>query len=230
MSSKIRIEFIRPRRNGDGGDLGAGAVFAMFGDALPITLTAASTASAAAPAFEADRGLMGGVFARITCERGVAIVNPTPAAAPVVTQVTGVRLEKGQPPMLIPIEPGQKIAAMEGAQGADGAIMPITSTALEGSRIFKEGPGDLKSVSIVSTNSSPTGDGFLVLMDALTVPANGAVTPLTTPLPVYAGQVSSFEWKTPVHFDVGLVGFFSTNANPLIKAEGTNAIFSAQVT
>lgn len=223
MSAKIRIEYIRPRRAGDSnGALGEG-VLAFFG-AEVLTLSPASTASAAAPAFTSDQGLTGGVFARVTGLVGAAIVTPA-GANPVATQLNGVRIDQGDI-KFFPIETGQKLAAIEAAEGGSGGVPAINSTGLTGALLMKAGPGDLRSISCLPT----TADGYLLLLDAAAIPADGACQPIATPIPVVAGVPAFANWPAaPLHFQTGLVAVFSTDPSPFVKAVGANAFFSAQV-
>ncbi len=114
------------------------------------------------------------------------------------------------------------------SEGSDASVAtPVSSTSLDSQHLFKAGAGSLLSVS----GFSSTSDGFLILLDrAAADAANGAIVPITTPLPVYAGQSSFAEWRAAaVPFTAGLVGVFSTNASPFVLTLGTNFFFSAQV-
>lgn len=223
MSAKLRIELVRPRRAGDRNTPPGSAILDFF-FAEELTLSPASQTSSAAPTFPADQGLLGGVFARVTCLVGAAIVTKADAA-PVATQINGVRMERGQT-LYFPIEPGQKLAAIEASSGAEGGVAAVNSTALSGALVMKVGPGDLRSISCLPT----TADGYLLLLDAAAIPGDGACQPIATPIPVVAGIPAFANWPAaPLHFQTGLVAVFSTDPSPFVKAIGANAFFSGQV-
>jgi len=225
VSAILRIEIIRPRRAGDTASPLGSAVLQFF-QAEVMTLGAAPANSLACPAGDIDQGLTGGLYARVICLAGAAIVS-MPAADPAsgLSALTGFRLDQGAE-KLIPIATGQKLAAMEDPRGSSGGLKTVKSAALEGGKVIKAVPGDLRSISVLSTAS----DGFLLLLDAAAVPGNGAVAPIGTPIPVVAGVPAFATWDAaPLHFDTGLVAVFSTSADPFTLALGANCFFSAQV-
>lgn len=120
MSSKIRIEYVRPQRAGDGHNLDPYAIMDVVAAGETLVVGAVSGQSAAAPDFPEDRGLRGGVFARLTCLAGAVIVTEA-AANPVATEAAGVRLTPGQA-VLLPAETGQKFAAIEAAPDEFGRV------------------------------------------------------------------------------------------------------------
>lgn len=124
MTSKIRIEYVRPQRAGDGYNLDPDAIRDIVAAGETLVVGAVSTQSAVAPAFPEDRGLAGGVFARLTCVAGTVIATEA-AANPTATEAAGVRLTPGQA-VLLPVETGQKFAAIE---AADAAVSYVASAA-----------------------------------------------------------------------------------------------------
>lgn len=113
--SKIRIEYVRPQRAGDGHDLNPDAIMDIVAAGQELVIGAVSSQSAAAPDFPADRGLTGLVFARLTCLAGAVVVTEA-AADPVATQAAGLRLTPGRA-ALLPAETGLKFAFIEAAAG-----------------------------------------------------------------------------------------------------------------
>lgn len=114
--SKLRIEFVRPLRAGDGAEMNADQIMDIVAPAIWLVASSTSSQSAAAPDFPIDRGLSGGVFARVTCVQGAAIVTEA-SADPTATEAGGVRLAAGDDALLLPIATGQKIAAIDAAEG-----------------------------------------------------------------------------------------------------------------
>ena len=89
---------------------------------------------------------------------------------------------------------------------APSVIAPVSSTAVEGSHVFKSSAGTLYSFTV----TNPTTAGYFMLFDATSAPADGAVTPKYC-LPVNANQAIGMS-ATPVavSFATGIVGVFST--------------------
>jgi hypothetical protein len=113
--SKLRIEYVRPQRLGNGYNMDPDAIMDVVAAGEEIVVGAVSAQSAAAPDFPEDRGLKGGVFARLSCPSGAVIVTEA-AANPTATSAGGVRLTPGRA-VLQPVETGQKFAAIDAAEG-----------------------------------------------------------------------------------------------------------------
>ncbi len=111
MTSKLRIEYVRPQHPGDGQDLNPDAIVDIVAPGETLTIGAASVQSSVAPDFPSDRGFTGGVFARLTCVLGAVVVTE-PAANPTATEAAGTRLRAGETRFL-PVETGQRLAAIE---------------------------------------------------------------------------------------------------------------------
>lgn len=122
--SKLRIEYVRPQRAGNGYNMDPDAIMDVVAAGETLTVGAVSGQSAAAPDFPEDRGLKGGVFARLTCVAGAVIVAEA-GANPVATEAAGVRLTPGQA-ILLPAETGLKFAAIE---AADAGVTYVASAA-----------------------------------------------------------------------------------------------------
>jgi hypothetical protein len=163
--SKLRIEFVRPLRAGDGAEMNSDQIMDIVAPTIWLAVTSTSAQSAAAPDFPTDRGLSGGVFARVTCVQGAAIVTE-PAADPIATEAGGVRLAAGDDALLMPIAPGQKIA---GIDAADGGVSYVASAA----------PG-VASVTILSGGSlSGAVDLGEQRAHRLALPAGWTAAPIT---------------------------------------------------
>lgn len=134
MTSVIRVEYVRPRRTAEAYGIAVDVVqevaLTVASAEIPaeyLAVGAVSVQSAVAPDFLPDRGYMGGVFARITCLAGAVVVRPPTAGvpAPIATDTNGVRLEQGHRPLMVPIESGQRLAAIE-------ALRPTTPQTISG--------------------------------------------------------------------------------------------------
>lgn len=90
---------------------------------------------------------------------------------------------------------------------AAAAIVPVVSTAAEGSHVLKASAGNLYGVYATVGASA----GYLMVFNATSAPADGAVTPLVC-VPVAANQVTSFSFPggVPARFGTGITAVFST--------------------
>ena len=122
MPAIIRLEYVRPRRGGEAYGIADNVIRKMGRDnagnvvqAETLTVGAASIQSSIAPVFENDLSLQGGVFARVTCFSGAAVIAPPTSdeIAPIATQANGVRIEAGDQPLLFPVETGWRLAFIE---------------------------------------------------------------------------------------------------------------------
>lgn len=173
MTAKIRIEYVRPRRQGEAYGIAGDVIGKMAKDddevlvaAEYVTSSGVSALGAVMPAaFELDRGLAGGVFGRITCLQG-AMVVAYPEVAPVATDTGGVRLEAGHKPILLPIEGGQRFAAIEAANPPTPQAVGGVSDVIEIVLSLDTAPyvdGDVMADTQVITNAVRTEGGRAVL-------------------------------------------------------------------
>lgn len=94
-------------------------------------------------------------------------------------------------------------------------IVPVTSASAEASHIIKAAPGNLYSVYV--TNSSATA-GFILVLNAITVPSDGAVVPLDC-VPIAGTSTSGINYAPgpPKVYNVGIVVVISSGANCFTK-------------
>lgn len=117
-------------------------------------------------------------------------------------------------------------SGMPSSDAMDGLVL-VSSAALEASHILKPTTGNLY---LLTALIGATG-GFLMLFDATTVPADGAVTPAyTVPIPSAGGTgFVAIDWaNAPAHFVNGIVAVFSTTG-PFTKTASATAAFFAGV-
>lgn len=113
------------------------------------------------------------------------------------------------------------------APTSDGAQAPFNSfsTALEASRLIKSSNGNLYWLTV----SVGAASGWLMLFDATSVPADGAVTPIWF-APVKSdgtNGLQSIEMQSiPMHFANGILAVFSTTG-PFTKTASATAAFCA---
>ena len=105
---------------------------------------------------------------------------------------------------------------------ATNAIVPIASTALEGSHVFKVSAGNLYSYSVTTAGTA----GYVLVFDSATVPADGAVTPKRCS-PVAANtEFTRSPPLVPEGFASGISMAFSTTGC-FSKTTSATAFFSA---
>lgn len=140
MTAKARIEFVRLAHPGEAA-VGGDVVTQLLGGGETITVAGGVVQSTIAPAFPADRGLTGGVYARVTCVLGALVVSEA-GLNPSVDQATGVRIEDGEPSIDIPISTLQRLAFAEatiadnivtqqGAIQSGAALSPVIDLGLQ---------------------------------------------------------------------------------------------------
>lgn len=98
------------------------------------------------------------------------------------------------------------------------AVTPVVSTSAGSSLVLKASAGSILSLS--ATSATP---GYVMLFDATSAPADGAVTPKYC----WQGPVSG-PWPTPAAFATGITAVYSTTGCATKTASAT-AWFSGQV-
>lgn len=104
-------------------------------------------------------------------------------------------------------------------------IAPGASTALEASHVIKASAGNLYSLQVETT----TVGGCLMVFNATSAPADGAVTPALAPLPVGANSFASVSFSPgpAAYLGTGIVAVFSSTCG-FTKTASATAFFSWQ--
>lgn len=180
MTSILRIEYVRLRPGAS--DAEAIADIVAPGETI-VGIGGVSVQSAAAPAFPTLAGFSGGVFARLTCPRGAVVVTEA-GANPEAAEASGVRLVAGGSAALLPVETGQRFAAISAAETAVPSGTNVTTTLREAFETYapaEEGSGwdqVLGAGDIVQVDGNAAASSYLVISkDPLTV---GGVTTVTS--------------------------------------------------
>lgn len=104
-----------------------------------------------------------------------------------------------------------------GAQAQTGAITPVVSGSAEAVHVLRAAPGRLNSV--YATNMTATA-GFLVVVNAVSAPADGAIVPLDcAPLPAN-GNVSINYSSRPAAYNVGVTAILTSATTCFTKTTG----------
>ena len=119
------------------------------------------------------------------------------------------------------------LPTVPGTSAAIG-ITPGASTAAEAGHVLKASAGALYSVYACSLTATA---GWLDVVNAATVPADGAVTPSEAVyLPPSGCAQVDYGSGPPDIFSTGISAFVSSNASPLTKTTGViTAVFSWRV-
>ena len=129
------------------------------------------------------------------------------------------------------------LAALPLTARAQTILAPVSSTAIEGSHIFCTGPCKLYSSSVTTGASA----GYLMIFDANSVPADGALSAANAPKYCWnfpANTGAGYTWPlgsgpnaapSGSQFLKGLVTVFSTGADCLHKTLSATAFFTVQV-
>lgn len=115
-------------------------------------------------------------------------------------------------------------AVLDELQCINGTV--VKSTAAESSHVLKSSAGILKSLSVTLGATS----GWIMVFDAVSAPADGAVTPIWW-CPVDSDGTkgfASFSFVHPLPCATGITAVFSTSG-PFAKAASSTASFSAIV-
>lgn len=111
----------------------------------------------------------------------------------------------------------------DGSLKASGSgIAPAMSTALEGSHVIKATPGTLYSLVITNTKASAQ---YVMIMDAASLPADGAVTLLFPAIAVGAASTTSITLPAPLTGATGLVVSNSSTGNFSLAHGSADCVF-----
>lgn len=103
------------------------------------------------------------------------------------------------------------------------AITPVVSASAEATHVLKASPGSLYSVT--ATNQTATA-GFLMVLNATSAPADGAVTPLAcVQLPASGTATIGYGIGPAEAYSTGIVAVVSSGANCFTKTTGTITAF-----
>lgn len=101
------------------------------------------------------------------------------------------------------------------------AITPTVTAAAANNHVLKASAGNLYSV--YATNLTATA-GFLLVLNATTAPADGAVTPLDC-IPLPASGNASINYDIPARYSTGITAVVSSGASCFTKTTGTITAF-----
>jgi hypothetical protein len=92
--------------------------------------------------------------------------------------------------------------------------MPTVSAGSESGHLFKNSAGGVLAMYAVNLSSVA---GFLVLIDASSIPADGSITPLAV-APIQPNDIAVIEaFVTPIATSSGIVAVLTSAASPFTK-------------
>ena len=117
---------------------------------------------------------------------------------------------------------GTAATAAVPTSSANGAITPVVSAAAESAHVLKASAGNLYSVYAANQTANA---GVLMILNAVSAPADGAVTPLEcAALPANGNATISYNPGPASRFSTGIVAILSSGANCFSKNTTTNVI------
>ncbi|MCS3451057.1 MULTISPECIES: hypothetical protein [Bradyrhizobium] len=113
---------------------------------------------------------------------------------------------------------GTAAVAIAPTSAAVGGITPVVTSAAANNLVLKAGAGNLYSA--YATNLTATA-GFLVIINATTAPADGAITPLDcAPLPASGFGSINYNPGPPSVYSTGITAVVTSAANCFTKTTG----------
>lgn len=106
------------------------------------------------------------------------------------------------------------------------AITQVISTALEASHVLKASAGQLVHLAVANTGAV---DQFILLINATSLPGNGAVTLLYPPIPIKAGATIILDFPRPLVASTGIVACNSTTGTFTKTVGAADCAFYGQV-
>jgi hypothetical protein len=104
------------------------------------------------------------------------------------------------------------------ALSPNNGITPVVSTSAEATHVIKASAGLAEACYAINLTSTP---GFLILLNATSAPADGAVTPLAVaPLPANGAGVISSAMLAAMTFSTGITAVLTSATAPFTKTTG----------
>jgi hypothetical protein len=106
------------------------------------------------------------------------------------------------------------------------AVTQVISSALEASHVIKASAGQLVQLSIFNSKASAQ---FILVMNATSLPSNGAVTLLYPPIPIAAGSLVVLDLPSPLVASTGIVVANSSTGTFSLTIGSADCAFYAQI-
>lgn len=124
----------------------------------------------------------------------------------------------------VPVQPGQPCPmAVVPSSSSSVGIAQVTSASAEASHVLKATPGNLYNAYAVNLTSTA---GFLVLLDATSAPADGAIVPIACAvLPASGSAAISYIGGAPQVFATGITAVVTSATTCFTKTTGVITAF-----
>jgi hypothetical protein len=141
------------------------------------------------------------------------------AAAALLIAVSGNAFAQAQ---VGPVQSGGGLYVIPSGASA-ASITPVVSTGAEASHVLKASGGNLYSVYATNLTTTP---GFLIILNATSAPADGAVTPLDCiPLKPLATAVISYAPGPLAAYSTGITAVATSASTCFTKTTGVITAF-----
>ena len=156
-----------------------------------------------------------GNYGLVQCDSTGKLSSGLPAvqSAPGTPQTTALTVQGNASGIALP-------TSIQGSSLAANANSHAATSALAASFVLKASAGNLYSVNATSITGGATG--FLVVVDATSAPANGAITPLDFCAIVSVVGCSLSHGTIPIRYSTGIVALITTAASPYTYTSGVN--------
>jgi hypothetical protein len=118
---------------------------------------------------------------------------------------------------------GKLLTTQTPSSATSAGITPVVSAAAEASKVFKASAGNLYAYQVTTGAAA----GFVMIFDATSAPADGAVTPVKC-VAVAANSTVGVSMEPPEAFSTGITAVFSTTGC-FTKTASATAMFSGDV-
>lgn len=105
------------------------------------------------------------------------------------------------------------------------AVTQVISTALEAEHVLKAGAGQLVQLSVFNSGAAQ----FILLMNSVTVPADGAVLLLFPPIPIAAASLTVLDLPAPLVASTGIAVCNSSTGTFTKTVGAADCVFYAQI-
>ena len=105
-------------------------------------------------------------------------------------------------------------------------VSQVKSTALETSHVISAGPAQLNRLDVFNSKGSAQ---FILVMNAATLPSDGAVALLYPPIPIAANQLLTLTFPKPLQASTGIVVSNSSTGTFTKTIGSADCVFFADI-
>lgn len=195
---------------------------------VPITTLAVSAAVLPLPTGAATEASLAAILAKLIAapateakQDALISANHTDLAAILAKIIAAPATAAKQPALGTALAPSVDVITVQRP-----AVTQIVSTAFEASHVLKNSAGQLVQLSIFNSKASAQ---FILLINATSVPSDGAVTLLFPPIPIAAATLLILDIPSPLVAGTGIVVCNSSTGTFTKTIGSADCAFYAQV-